>query len=70
MERVISGISFTTSTKGRTIIVASGYRFRKKRVYGAKTHWVCSTHHDKRCHAVIHALEDMTIVKCYNAHNH
>ncbi|KOB70604.1 Modifier of mdg4 [Operophtera brumata] len=59
---------YTTSRHGGPIITVSGYRFCKSRTVGAKTHMKCSTH--KGCRAIIHILDDMTIIKCHNVHNH
>ncbi|KOB72840.1 Modifier of mdg4 [Operophtera brumata] len=60
----------TTSQRGRPIILVSGYRFSKHQVRGAKFHWKCSTHAKLGCRAILHTLEDMSIVKCHNVHNH
>ncbi|KOB70602.1 Modifier of mdg4 [Operophtera brumata] len=65
------GITITTSKRGRPIIKIEGRRFFKKRVLGLKAHWKCSSHHHLGCRAVLHTLDDnMTIIKCYNVHNH
>ncbi|KOA95837.1 Modifier of mdg4, partial [Operophtera brumata] len=48
----------------------SGYRLNKHKSRGAKIYWKCSTHLKQGCRAVIHTLEDMTVIKCNNVHNH
>ncbi|KOB72841.1 Modifier of mdg4 [Operophtera brumata] len=65
-----SEIKFIESQKGRRMILALGYRFRKTKVMGAKTHWKCSTHEHMKCRAVIHTVNDSTIIKFNNEHNH
>ncbi|KOB72843.1 Modifier of mdg4 [Operophtera brumata] len=56
---------FTTSQKGRPMILASGYKFGIHRVRSPKTYWYCHNA-SQGCHAIIHTLADMTIIKCYN----
>lgn len=63
------GAVYTISKQGKPNIVLSGYRFCKKQVQGPKTHWQC-THTHRGCRALLHTLEDMTMIKCYNIHNH
>ncbi|KOB72842.1 Modifier of mdg4 [Operophtera brumata] len=48
---------------GSTMLLVAGYRFCKKRITGPKTHWFCSTHAARGCRAIIHTLEDMTVLK-------
>ncbi|KOB65077.1 Modifier of mdg4 [Operophtera brumata] len=67
---LFSEITMTTSQKGRHLLLVSGYRFSKQQVCGKKIHWKCSTHQQHGCRAVIHTLEDMTVIKCNNVHNH
>lgn len=67
--RMFSDISIMQSNKGRPIIVIDGYKFNKNQVSGRKIHWRCITY-KRGCRAVLHTLEDMTIIKCYNVHNH
>lgn len=63
-----SGAQLTTSKQGKPNIVMAGYRFCKKQVLGLKTHWQCAT--NRGCHAVLHTLDDMTLIKVHNVHNH
>lgn len=62
---------YATATRGGgTVLVASGYRFCKKRSIGSKIHWFCSTRARYGCRAIIHTLENLTVVKYHNVHNH
>ncbi|KOB70195.1 Uncharacterized protein OBRU01_15714 [Operophtera brumata] len=61
--------TMTTSVRGRPIILMTGYRFSKHQVRGAKTHWKCSTHARRGCRAVLHTLEDMTMIFHLRQHN-
>ncbi|KOB67180.1 Modifier of mdg4 [Operophtera brumata] len=63
-------ITFTTSRRGYPIIVVSGYRFRKVTSNAFKVYWKCSANLNHGCRAVIHTLQDKTIIKCHNVHNH
>lgn len=66
-----SEIYFSESRKRRTIIIASGYRFRNHHGTSTKTYWKCSTHFKNGCRAVIHTSKDnKTILKYVNVHNH
>ncbi|KOB72184.1 Uncharacterized protein OBRU01_07789, partial [Operophtera brumata] len=62
-------IVLATSKQGHPVIFMSGYKFGIKRIYSKKTHWQC-TRRSLSCLAKIHTLKDMTVVKCYNIHNH
>lgn len=68
-QHCVSDIQMTTSQKGRPMIVVGGYRFGIHRVRHPKTYWYCHCA-SQGCHAIIHTLDDMTIIKCYNVHNH
>ncbi|KOB65073.1 Modifier of mdg4 [Operophtera brumata] len=70
MVTIIKYIVVTTSQKGRQLLLVSGYRFNRQGGRRSKMYWKCSTHMQRGCRAVIHTLEDMTIVKCMNVHNH
>lgn len=63
-------ITLTKSQKGGTLINLSGYKFYKNKKNGDKIYWNCSTHYKLGCRAVIHTLEDFTIIKSSNIHNH
>ncbi|KOB70601.1 Uncharacterized protein OBRU01_15197 [Operophtera brumata] len=63
-------ITFTNTQQGGTIIVLSGNKFYKYRTSGPKIHWKCSRGYKHGCRAVIHTLQDMTVIKCHNVHNH
>ncbi|KOA95832.1 Modifier of mdg4 [Operophtera brumata] len=65
-----AGAFFIHSAQKQPMIFLAGYRFCKHQVTGVKTHWRCSTHKNHGCKAKIHTLEDNSIIKCYNIHNH
>ncbi|XP_045496239.1 protein tramtrack, beta isoform isoform X45 [Colias croceus] len=60
---------FIQSTYGSRLLVLEGFKFSVHRRSKMKTRWRCSTHHHKRCNAVIHTIDDV-IVKCNNTHTH
>ncbi|KOB70603.1 Modifier of mdg4 [Operophtera brumata] len=70
VEKMELKVKFSSSLKNRPIIIVSGYRFNILKSHGVKTYWRCSTHLKRGCRAVLHTLEDTTIIKCYNVHNH
>ncbi|KOB72182.1 Uncharacterized protein OBRU01_07788 [Operophtera brumata] len=45
-------------------IVVSGYKFSIKEKKGFKTYWQCSSHKKRGCLALLHTLDDNTIIKC------
>lgn len=61
---------FKKSSRGQRIIFLSGYRFCKNKVMGQKTYWQCATHKHRKCRAKLHTIDNDTIIKCYNVHNH
>ncbi|VVC90628.1 unnamed protein product [Leptidea sinapis] len=58
MVHTINDLSFVVSKKGTSMIKDRHYTFFKKKAYGCKWHWACSTHHNKGCRAVIHTVDD------------
>lgn len=64
-----SSAEFVKSARGKRLILFDGYKFYKKCSVGAKSRWVCSTHNNKGCHAVLHTVDD-EVVLAKNYHNH
>lgn len=64
----LSDAVYALSKFGKPRLYISGYIFGKKRIVGMKTHWTCIK--GRGCRAIVHTLEDRTICKYNNVHNH
>ncbi|XP_039750403.1 protein tramtrack, beta isoform isoform X3 [Pararge aegeria] len=61
--------SFSTTSRGGTVIVYKGFRFRRHVVSDAKTRWHCAAHRNKGCRAYLYTIGTQ-IVRVNNNHNH
>lgn len=59
-----------TSRRGKPLISVGGFTFCfKRKVNDAKQCWVCSSHNNRGCKAVLYTLDGI-IVRLNNSHNH
>ncbi|KAI5646777.1 FLYWCH zinc finger domain-containing protein [Phthorimaea operculella] len=58
-----------TIHNGVYVKLVDGFTFRKHRSSGVKSRWLCSTHNNRGCKALLHTI-DGVIVKIRNEHNH
>lgn len=61
--------SYVKSSQGNTHLCVEGYTFCAKRTIGLKMTWVCSSHNNKGCRAMVVTI-DNEIIKLNNNHNH
>lgn len=67
--KLLSGIVYTLSQKGKPQIRIGEYTFFIHFTRKMKTRWACSTHQTKGCKANIYTMDDK-ILKINNSHNH
>ncbi|CAK1579162.1 unnamed protein product [Parnassius mnemosyne] len=70
----VGGFTFCTQIvsgpkRGKPMIKIGGYTFCHKVTHKFRTTWVCSTHKNKGCSAVVQTYENV-IIKVRNEHNH
>ncbi|KAI5646844.1 FLYWCH zinc finger domain-containing protein [Phthorimaea operculella] len=65
----IHNVYFATSKRGNPSISVDGFTFRKHQSSGVKSRWLCSTHNNRGCKALLHTIDGI-IVKIRNEHHH
>ena len=69
-----TSVQFTTTAKGRPLMVLDGYSYIRDRQTDEKTYWDCENHKNFNCHYRIHTCNFMTnaahanILKCNGVH--
>ncbi|XP_039750412.1 protein tramtrack, beta isoform isoform X11 [Pararge aegeria] len=62
-------VEYIVSRQGRRMMKRKGYTYTAIKVSGSKLRWRCSTHRDRRCHAIIHTVDDVPVY-IKEGHNH
>ena len=69
-----TSVQFTTTAKGRSLMVIDGYSYVRDRQTDEKTYWRCENHKKFNCHYRIHTCNFTTntahanISKCNGVH--
>ncbi|GBP31415.1 hypothetical protein EVAR_17904_1 [Eumeta japonica] len=67
-QQAVAGLK-TRWRRGKYMLILKGYTYRCQWKKGQKKRWVCSTHGNGSCRAVVHTHDD-NIVKVKDVHNH
>lgn len=62
-------VKYVLSRRGKQLLSINGYTFCAQSTSQHKIRWICSTHNNRGCYAVVHTI-DSEIVKIKNEHNH
>lgn len=65
----VTDIQLKMSRFGNPVLAVSGYEYHRIQKKSDRNYWRCKRHF-KGCKALLHTLEDFTIIRVVNDHNH